>query len=158
MAAKFYWFSGHLVIPSTINHKSIHHNWSLIFYRHSKLEMSIHYANWSHSFTHVFYIFFSLCLSAAKEHQTEGPATNLTSQHGEPPQIQRQKEMEGMTRDTLPSHNRAFSLTSCCPPTWPSDCADWPGYPGQSHALCAHAIIMRLEHEWRSSWRYCQAQ
>ena len=27
---------------------------------------------------------------------------------------------------------RAFSLKACCPPTWPSDCADWPGYPGQS--------------------------
>ena len=36
MATKL-WFSGHLVIPFTINHKSIH--WSLFFfYRHSKLE------------------------------------------------------------------------------------------------------------------------
>ena len=33
------------------------------------------------------------------------------------------------------------------------DCAYWPGYPGQSRAPCAYAIIMRLNHEWRSSWR-----
>ena len=39
----------------------------------------------------------------------------------------------------------------CCPPIWPSDCTDWPGYPGQSHAPCAHVIIMHLNHEWRSS-------
>ena len=50
-------------------------------------------------------------------------------------------------------HNRAFPLMSCCPPTWPSDCADWPGYPRQSRAPCAHTIIMSLNHEWRSSWR-----
>ena len=52
MATTFYWFSGHLVIPFTINHNSIHHIWSLIFYRHSKLEifeMSVRYANWSHN-------------------------------------------------------------------------------------------------------------
>ena len=47
MATKFYWSSGHLVIPFTINHKSIHHIWSLIIYRPSKssklkiLEMSV---------------------------------------------------------------------------------------------------------------------
>ena len=34
------------------------------------------------------------------------------------------------------------------------DCADWPGYPGQSGAPCMHAIIIRLNHEWRSSWGY----
>ena len=101
------------------------------------------------SFTDEFYLFFSFCLSAAKEHQTEGPATNLTSQHGEPPQIQREKEMEGMTLDTLPSHNRAFSLTSCCPPTWPSDCADWPWI--SSAVTCTmrvrdhHALGPRME-------------
>ena len=50
-------------------------------------------------------------------------------------------------------HNRAFPLMSCCPPTWPSDCADWPGYPRQSRAPCAHTIIVSLNHEWRSSWR-----
>ena len=32
---------------------------------------------------------------------------------------------------------RVFSLMSCCPPTWPSDCADWPGYQG-SHAHHPH--------------------
>ena len=51
-------------------------------------------------------------------------------------------------------YNRAFSLMSCCPPTCPSDCTDWPGYPGHSRAPCTHAIIMCLNHEWRSSWRY----
>ena len=45
-----------------------------------------------------------------------------------------------------PTYNRAFSLT--CPPIWPSDCTDWPGYPGQSHI-----IIIRLNHEWRSTWQ-----
>ena len=44
------------------------------------------------------------------------------------------------------------------PPTWLSDCADWPGYPGQSRAPCAHAIIMCLNHEWRSSWRHLYTQ
>ena len=51
-----------------------------------------------------------------------------------------------------------FHLTSCCPPIWPSDCADWPGYPGQSRAPCTEAIIMHLNHEWRSSRRKHYAQ
>ena len=51
---------------------------------------------------------------------------------------------------------RAFSLTvtSCCPPTLATDCTDWPGCPGQLHAR----IIMRLNHEWRSSWKNRYAQ
>ena len=53
MATKFLLIFTTLIgIPSTVNHKSIHHIWSLIFYRPSKfevLEMSVRYANWSHS-------------------------------------------------------------------------------------------------------------
>ena len=54
---------------------------------------------------------------------------------------------------------RAVSLTSyelsCNMASDNSDCADWPGYPGQSHTPCAHAIIiiMLSNHEWRISWR-----
>ena len=36
----------------------------------------------------------------------------------------------------METSHRAFSLTSCCPPTWPSDCADWPGYPLSRAVMC----------------------
>ena len=55
-------------------------------------------------------------------------------------------------------NSRVCSLTSCCPPTWPSDCADCPGYPGKSRTPCTYTIIMRLNHEWRSLWRNHYAQ
>ena len=37
----------------------------------------------------------------------------------------------------------------------PLDCADWPGYPGQSCAPCVHAIIMHLKEEWRCPCKCC---
>ena len=40
---------------------------------------------------------------------------------------------------------QVFSLTSCGSPTWPPDCADWPGYPGQSHARDYHVLEPRME-------------
>ena len=43
-------------------------------------------------------LFFPVSFPAAKKHQTEGPATDLSPQHAEPQKIQCQKEMEGMKR------------------------------------------------------------
>ena len=39
-----------------------------------------------------------------------------------------------------------------------TDYGDWHGYSGQSCAPCVYALIMRLNHEWRSSWRNHYAQ